>query len=117
MSRFYGGGKREKEILWRAYLQLIKHINSIYKIRIAYEWTEDYVIKYLWSAAGYVLIAIPYLLTRRKRHVAVQTTGPIGGRVDDQVADRTESAWWFHPQARLSLFTCQQPTFHLGGYS
>ena len=107
MSRFYGGGKREKEILWRAYLQLIKHINSIYKIRIAYEWTEDYVIKYLWSAAGYVLIAIPYLLTRRKRHVAVQATGPTEGRVDNRVADRTESMWWFHLDTHLWLLTRQ----------
>ena len=28
---FYNGGSREREILWRAYLRLIKHINSIYK--------------------------------------------------------------------------------------
>lgn len=63
-----------------------------------YEWTEDYVIKYLWSAAGYALIAIPVLLTRR-RTVAIQTGGEPGGRaVDDQVANRTESK-----DRRLSL--------------
>ncbi|KAJ3480904.1 hypothetical protein NLI96_g8018 [Meripilus lineatus] len=88
---FYNGGSREKDILWRAYLRLIKHINSIYKIRIAYEWTEDYVIKYLWSAAGYALIAIPVLLTRR-RHVGVQThLSDTASRVNDEVANRTES--------------------------
>ncbi|KAG8888692.1 hypothetical protein FRB98_007058 [Tulasnella sp. 332] len=69
---FYNGGIREKDILWRAYLRLIKHVNSIYKIRIAYEWTEDYVIKYMWSAAGYLLISIPVLLKKR-RNVGVQT--------------------------------------------
>ncbi|KAM6492727.1 ABC transporter transmembrane region 2 domain containing protein [Amanita muscaria] len=62
---FYNGGLREKEILTNAYTKLIRHVNSIYKIRIAYEWTEDYVIKYLWSAAGYGLIAVPLLFTRR----------------------------------------------------
>ncbi|KIP09977.1 hypothetical protein PHLGIDRAFT_534842 [Phlebiopsis gigantea 11061_1 CR5-6] len=88
---FYNGGGREREILWRAYLRLIKHINSIYKIRIAYEWTEDYVIKYLWSAAGYALIAVPVLLTRR-RHISVQTDGPSDHQVvDDEVANRTET--------------------------
>ncbi|KAK1223278.1 ATP-binding cassette long-chain fatty acid transporter pxa1 [Marasmius sp. AFHP31] len=61
---FYDGGAREKDILTKAYLRLIKHVNNIYKIRIAYEWTEDYVIKYLWSAAGYGLIAVPLLFTR-----------------------------------------------------
>lgn len=88
---FYNGGSREREILWNAYKRLVSHINDIYKIRIAYEWTEDYVIKYLWSAAGYALIAVPVLLTRR-RNVAIQTgSGPSDGAVDDQVANRTET--------------------------
>ncbi|PSR76202.1 hypothetical protein PHLCEN_2v8625 [Hermanssonia centrifuga] len=86
---FYNGGSRERDILWRAYLRLIKHINSIYKIRIAYEWTEDYVIKYLWSAAGYALIAIPVLLTR-KRNIGIQT-GVDEKKTDNQVANRTET--------------------------
>lgn len=30
---FYDGGSREKDILKRAYLRLIKHVNSIYKVR------------------------------------------------------------------------------------
>ncbi|KAH9992281.1 ABC transporter transmembrane region 2-domain-containing protein [Russula vinacea] len=88
---FYDGGKREREILWRAYLRLIKHVNSIFKIRIAYEWTEDYVIKYLWSAAGYCLISIPVLFTRRRSvgeragpHTALTET-------NDAVANRTEN--------------------------
>lgn len=49
------------------------------------------MIKYLWSAAGYALIAVPVLLTRR-RHVGVQT-GPsdAASRLNDEVANRTES--------------------------
>jgi len=88
---FYDGGKRERDILWRAYLRLIKHVNSIFKIRIAYEWTEDYVIKYLWSAAGYCLISIPVLFTRQ-RSVGVQA-GPRAVLADanDAVANRTEN--------------------------
>ncbi|KAH9926703.1 ABC transporter transmembrane region 2-domain-containing protein [Fomitopsis serialis] len=87
---FYGGGLRERSILWRAYLRLIRHVNSIYKIRIAYEWTEDFVIKYLWSAAGYCLISIPVFLTRR-RHVGVQAGVPTVSRPNDEVANRTET--------------------------
>lgn len=90
---FYNGGLRERDILSRAYMRLIKHINSIYKIRIAYEWTEDYVIKYLWSAAGYGLIAIPLLYTRTKRSLGIQThdTNGRGRAKDDAVASRTET--------------------------
>ncbi|KAK7472556.1 ATP-binding cassette long-chain fatty acid transporter pxa1 [Stygiomarasmius scandens] len=64
---FYNGGQRERGILGNAYKKLIRHVNSVYKVRIAYEWTEDYVIKYLWSAAGYGLIAVPLLITRSNR--------------------------------------------------
>ncbi|TFK39278.1 ABC transporter transmembrane region 2-domain-containing protein [Crucibulum laeve] len=93
---FYDGGVRERDILTRAYMRLIKHVNSIYKIRIAYEWTEDYVIKYLWSAAGYALIAVPILYTRTKRSLGIQTTSEAGkvleaSRKDDAVAGRTEA--------------------------
>ncbi|KAK7055308.1 ABC transporter transmembrane region 2-domain-containing protein [Favolaschia claudopus] len=91
---FYDGGTRERDILSSAYLRLIKHVNNIYKIRIAYEWTEDYVIKYLWSAAGYGLIAVPLLFTRRRRSVAVQAgegDRTSGEKPDDAVAGRTET--------------------------
>jgi len=62
------------------------------QIRIAYEWTEDYVIKYLWSAAGYGLIAVPLLFTRTKRSLGIQTDEHLlkQGQPDNAVADRTE---------------------------
>ncbi|KAL4068549.1 ABC transporter transmembrane region 2-domain-containing protein [Scleroderma yunnanense] len=85
---FYDGGARERDILTGVYLRLIRHVNSIYKIRIAYEWTEDFVIKYLWSAAGYGLIAVPLLFTR-KRQIEVKA-GSSSNR-DGVVADRTET--------------------------
>ncbi|KAF8156895.1 ABC transporter transmembrane region 2-domain-containing protein [Crassisporium funariophilum] len=90
---FYDGGAREKDILTKAYMRLIKHVNSIYRIRIAYEWTEDYVIKYLWSAAGYALIAVPILYTRTKRSLGIQVGGEVErSRVrDDAIAGRTET--------------------------
>ncbi|KAF9447678.1 hypothetical protein P691DRAFT_706310 [Macrolepiota fuliginosa MF-IS2] len=91
---FYDGGGREKDILTRAYLRLIKHVNSIYKIRIAYEWTEDYVIKYLWSAAGYGLIAVPLLFTRTQRSLGIQADSSEERKrkaKDDAVAGRTET--------------------------
>ncbi|KAF9465113.1 ABC transporter transmembrane region 2-domain-containing protein [Collybia nuda] len=88
---FYDGGARERDILTRAYMRLIKHVNSIYKIRIAYEWTEDYVIKYLWSAAGYGLIAVPLLYTRTKRSLGIQTGTNGKEKGHDAVAGRTET--------------------------
>ena len=47
---FYNGANRELGILNKTYRALIQHINSIYKIRIAYNMFEDFIIKYCWSA-------------------------------------------------------------------
>lgn len=45
--RFYNGAHIEKDILNRAYLRLIKHVNSIFKIRIVYGMIEG--MSYLLS--------------------------------------------------------------------
>ena len=122
--RFYNGGLRERDILAKAYMRLIKHINSIYKvsynlfqfvarlifasqIRIAYEWTEDYMIKYIWSAAGYGLIAVPLLFTRTKRSLGIQTDehSLTEDKLDNAVADRTESV------STPSFYLCRAGSF------
>nr|KAJ3418089.1 hypothetical protein HK105_000358 [Polyrhizophydium stewartii] len=56
---FYNGEELEKSILNKTYTRLIKHINSIYRIRIAYNMFEDFLIKYSWSAVGLIIASIP----------------------------------------------------------
>ncbi|GAA5972975.1 hypothetical protein JCM11641_000348 [Rhodosporidiobolus odoratus] len=70
---FYDGGAIEKDILTKAYLRLIKHVNSIYKIRIVYGMTEDFVVKYMWSAAGYCLISLPVFFPKIGKLAAAAT--------------------------------------------
>src|SRR5690606_41941084 len=62
---FYNGAELEHSILNRTYHRLIRHINSIYKIRIAYNMFEDFLIKYCWSASGLAMCAIPVFLDRK----------------------------------------------------
>ncbi|CAG8795878.1 5952_t:CDS:2, partial [Dentiscutata erythropus] len=56
---FYNGADLELSILDRTYTKLIKHINSIFKIRIAYNMFEDFIIKYCWSAIGLLMCSVP----------------------------------------------------------
>lgn len=56
---FYNGAELEHSILNKTYMKLIKHINSIYKIRITYNMFEDFLIKYAWGAFGLIMCAIP----------------------------------------------------------
>ncbi|KAJ1041814.1 hypothetical protein NDA11_005184 [Ustilago hordei] len=95
---FYNGASIEAGILNRAYIRLVRHINSIFKIRVAFNMTEDFVLKYAWSAAGYVIIAAPFLLGQKKRQCesADESAAPLKGvpkkpSVDSTVASKTES--------------------------
>ncbi|KAJ3124384.1 hypothetical protein HK100_011251 [Physocladia obscura] len=73
---FYHGGEIERGALDRAYLALVKHLNSVYNIRIAYNMFEDMIIKYGWSAIGLLISSIPvffpeYAGSETKRREAV----------------------------------------------
>lgn len=85
---FYNGSAIEEGILNRAYLRLVRHVNSIYKIRIAYNMTEDFVLKYCWSASGYIIIASPLLFGGKT--IAPATDAP-KDRNESGVANKTES--------------------------
>lgn len=86
---FYNGGDLELSILDRAYVRLVKHINSIYKIRISYNMFEDFLIKYAWSAFGLVLCAIPVFMPNLAGATAVLTATPKDE--SSQVGSRTRS--------------------------
>ncbi|EST04538.1 Peroxisomal fatty acyl CoA transporter, transmembrane domain protein [Kalmanozyma brasiliensis GHG001] len=92
---FYNGASIEAGILNRAYIRLVRHIDSIFKIRIAFNMTEDFVLKYAWSAAGYVIIAAPFLFGQKQPAAAESSDAaapaPKRREVDSTVASKTES--------------------------
>ncbi|EPQ31499.1 uncharacterized protein PFL1_00834 [Pseudozyma flocculosa PF-1] len=92
---FYNGASIEASILNRAYMRLVRHVNSIFKIRVAFNMTEDFVLKYAWSAAGYAIIASPFLFGVEKKKdtpAAPQDAGAETPRAGQGgVARRTES--------------------------
>ncbi|EPZ36297.1 ABC transporter domain-containing protein, partial [Rozella allomycis CSF55] len=59
---FYKGNKLEKSIVDTSYQKLISHVNSVYRKKINYNMVEDIIIKYLWSAIGYLGCALPAFL-------------------------------------------------------
>ncbi|KAL7753936.1 ATP-binding cassette long-chain fatty acid transporter pxa1 [Sorochytrium milnesiophthora] len=56
---FYHGEQLEESILSKVYGNLVRHVNSIYRIRIGYNMFEDFLIKYVWSAVGLGVCAVP----------------------------------------------------------
>lgn len=73
----------------------------VHQLRIAYEWTEDFVIKYLWSAAGYGLISIPVFFNRT-RSIGIQAPSTTES-IDNAIADRTESKALFDDDDRCKF--------------
>lgn len=56
---FYNGAAKEHEILNRTFGRLMTHINSSLRVRLLFDWMEDYVIKYSWSSLGLLSMALP----------------------------------------------------------
>uniref|UniRef100_A0A6B2KZG8 ABC transporter domain-containing protein n=1 Tax=Arcella intermedia TaxID=1963864 RepID=A0A6B2KZG8_9EUKA len=56
---FYQGHNVERTFLWECYLSLIKHMNTTFKVRIWYNMLESFLMKYVWSATGLLMVAVP----------------------------------------------------------
>lgn len=99
---FYNGEDLEKSILDKTYNRMIKQINSIYHIRIAYNMFEDFLVKYCWSAVGLIMASIPVFFPdaaggRTKREeaalaaqVATEGTSGQAPALDAKTGSRTQ---------------------------
>ncbi|CCX06518.1 Similar to ATP-binding cassette sub-family D member 2; acc. no. Q61285 [Pyronema omphalodes CBS 100304] len=59
---FYGGSNMERNFLDRGFKELKTLMEGIYGMKIRYSMLEDFVIKYSWSALGYVAASLPTFL-------------------------------------------------------
>ncbi|OAA63728.1 peroxisomal ABC transporter [Niveomyces insectorum RCEF 264] len=59
---FYGGADMEKQALNREFKELKTWMEGIYMLKIRYNMLEDFIVKYSWSAYGYLLAALPVFL-------------------------------------------------------
>ncbi|KAI7680233.1 ABC transporter transmembrane region 2 [Hortaea werneckii] len=59
---FYAGGPTEHVLLDQGFKELRKWMEGIYKIKVGYNMLEDFVLKYSWSAFGYLVTSLPVFL-------------------------------------------------------
>ncbi|KAF9875746.1 ABC transporter transmembrane region 2 [Colletotrichum karsti] len=59
---FYGGADMEKQFLNREFKSLKNWMEGIYMLKIRYNMLEDFILKYSWSAYGYLLSSLPTFL-------------------------------------------------------
>lgn len=59
---FYGGEQMEKVFLDKGFKDLRGWMEGIYSLKIKYNMLEDFVLKYSWSAFGYLVTSLPVFL-------------------------------------------------------
>jgi len=59
---FYGGADMEKMFLDKGFKELKVWMEGIYRLKIRYNMLEDFVLKYSWSAFGYLITSLPVFL-------------------------------------------------------
>ena len=84
---FYGGHKIELEVLQRSYKALAKQMNVIYNQRLWYIMLEQFLMKYVWSATGMIMIAVPVMTGKIK--LESQEEGE-SRDVSEDVSERTQ---------------------------
>ena len=59
---FYGGADMEKIFLDKSFQDLKTWMEGIYRLKIRYNMLEDFILKYSWSAFGYLITSLPVFL-------------------------------------------------------
>ncbi|RAH79571.1 hypothetical protein BO86DRAFT_390958 [Aspergillus japonicus CBS 114.51] len=59
---FYGGADIERVFLARSFKDLQRWMEGIYSLKIRYNMLEDVILKYAWSAFGYLVTSLPIFL-------------------------------------------------------
>jgi ATP-binding cassette, subfamily D (ALD), peroxisomal long-chain fatty acid import protein len=59
---FYGGADIEKAYLTKSFKDLQGWMEGIYSVKVRYNMLEDFILKYSWSAFGYIITSLPVFL-------------------------------------------------------
>ncbi|GAD92820.1 peroxisomal ABC transporter (PXA1), putative [Paecilomyces variotii No. 5] len=59
---FYGGADIERIFLVKSFSDLQRWMEGIYSLKIRYNMIEDMILKYSWSAFGYLVTSLPVFL-------------------------------------------------------
>ena len=92
---FYGGADMEKVFLDKGYKDLKIWMEGIYRLKIHYNMLEDFVLKYSWSAFGYLITSLPVFLPE---------WGGFDGRSELPASDASEAASSSRSHGRMQQF-------------
>lgn len=80
------GSETEKNIIERTYYALIRHVNRVFRMRMAYSLVEEGIVKWVWGSLGLCVCAVPVFGMR-----LLGMSAGAGGGID--FGSRTEGAF------------------------
>ena len=83
---FYGGEQMEKVFVDQGFRDLKGWVEGIYSLKIRYNMLEDFVLKYSWSAFGYLMTSLPVFLPAWGG-LATSASGESDGQERDRMKD------------------------------
>lgn len=66
---FYGGHKVELAHLRSAYRVLVQHMRQMYGVKLWFVMLEQFLMKYVWSGTGLIVVSLPILLAKQGKFV------------------------------------------------
>jgi ATP-binding cassette subfamily D (ALD) protein 2 len=89
---FYGGHNTEHRYLNTAYKSLVTHLQRILAVKLWYVMLEQFLMKYVWSGTGLLVIAMPLLYNATVSRDGMINTDGDGTYMTTQFLNRISSA-------------------------
>jgi hypothetical protein len=99
-------------VIERGYFALIKHVNSVLRVRVWHSMAEEGVIKWVWGSLGLCICAIPVfageMLGMKAGDLGTRTEGKSGARLSAQayVKDSSRTDDCCYLQVMLLAVSC-----------